>query len=118
MADYKDIHLSKSKKIKVVDTKKPELIIEGAFTNVCPNGKTEGIKIIANDNYDGDISDKVKYKIKDNKIIYKVSDSSGNTTRKEFDVNIMDNKGPTIILNDESTLLEFIKEYFESLELV
>ena len=104
MADYKDIHLSKSKKIKVVDTKKPELIIEGAFTNVCPNGKTEGIKIIANDNYDGDISDKVKYKIKDNKIIYKVSDSSGNTTRKEFDVNIMDNKGPTIILNDESTL--------------
>lgn len=104
MADYKDIHLTKSKKVKVVDTKKPELMIEGSFTNVCPNGKTEGVKIIANDNYDGDISDKVKYKIKDNKIIYKVSDSSGNTTRKEFNVNIMDNKGPTIILNDESTL--------------
>ena len=104
MADYKDIHLTKSKKVKVVDTKKPELMVEGSFTDVCPNGKTEGVKIIANDNYDGDISDKVKYKIKDNKIIYKVSDSSGNTTKKEFDVNIMDNKGPTIILNDESTL--------------
>ncbi len=104
MADYKDKHFVKRKKIKVVDKEKPVLGIEGAFTNVCPNGKTEGIKISATDNYDGDISDKVKYKIKDNKIIYKVSDSSGNTTRKEFDVNIMDNKGPTIILNDENII--------------
>ena len=104
MADYKDSHLIKSKKVKVVDTKKPELIVEGSFANVCPNGKTENVKITATDNYDGDISDKVKYKIKDNKIIYKVSDSSGNTTRKEFNVNIMDNKGPTIILNEENII--------------
>ena len=104
IADYKNAHLFKSKKVKVVDTKKPELIVEGSFANVCPNGKTENVKITATDNYDGDISDKVKYKINDNKIIYKVSDSSGNTTRKEFDVNIMDNKGPTIILNEENII--------------
>ena len=104
MDDYKDDHIIKSKKVKVVDTKKPELMVEGSFTNVCPNGKTENVKITATDNYDGDISNKVKYKIKDNKIIYKVSDSSGNTTRKEFDVNIMDNKGPTIILNEENII--------------
>ena len=104
MADYKDSHLIKSKKVKVIDTKKPELVVEGSFANVCPNGKTENVKITATDNYDGDISDKVKYKIKDNKIIYKVSDSSGNTTRKEFNVNIMDNKGPTIILNEENII--------------
>ncbi len=104
IADYKDVHLTKSKKVKVVDTKKPELMVEGYFTNVCPNGKAENVKITATDNYDGDISGKVKYKIKDNKIIYKVSDSSGNTTRKEFDVTIKDNENPTLILNDESTL--------------
>ena len=108
IADYNRIHFSKSKKVKVVDKEKPELIIEGAFTNVCPNGKTENVKIVATDNYDGDITDKVRYKIKDNKIIYKVSDSSGNTTRKEFDVNIMDNKGPTIILNEESIIYQAV----------
>ena len=104
MADYKDAHFSKSKKIKVVDTQKPELVVEGTFTNVCPNGKVQDIKLNATDNYDGDITDKIKYKIKDNKIIYKVSDSSGNTTRKEFDVSVMDNKGPTIVLNDENII--------------
>ena len=61
MADYKDSHLIKSKKVKVVDTKKPELVVEGSFANVCPNGKTENVKISATDNYDGDISDKVKF---------------------------------------------------------
>lgn len=104
IADYNGVHFSKSKKVKVVDKEKPELSVEGSFTNVCPNGKTENVKINATDNYDGDITDKVRYKIKDNKIIYKVSDSSGNTTRKEFDVNIMDNKGPTIILNEENII--------------
>lgn len=104
MSDYKDIHFSKSKKVKVVDTEKPELIIEGAFTNVCPNGKTDNVKITATDNYDGDLTSEVKYKIEDNKIIYKVSDSSGNTTKKTFEVNIMDNEKPTIILNDENIL--------------
>lgn len=104
MSDYKDIHFSKSMKVKVIDTKKPKLIVEGAFTNVCPNGKTDNVKIVATDNYDGDITDKVKYKLQDNKIIYKVSDSSGNTIKKEFDVNIMDNEKPTIVLNDENIL--------------
>lgn len=104
IADYNGVHFSRSKKVKVVDKEKPELSVEGSFTNVCPNGKTENVKINATDNYDGDITDKVRYKIKDNKIIYKVSDSSGNTTRKEFDVNIMDNKGPTIILNEENII--------------
>ena len=52
--DYKDKHVSKIKKVTVVDTKKPELVIEGSFLNVCPNGKTSDVKISATDNYDGD----------------------------------------------------------------
>lgn len=92
------------KKVLVVDTTKPNLNIIGEFNNVCPNGKAKDVQISAHDNYDGDITDKVMYKIKDNKIIYKVSDSSGNTTKRSFEVNIMDNEKPTIILNDENTI--------------
>ncbi len=103
-AKYKGKSFSITKKIKVVDKEKPKLIVDGAFTSVCPNGKTDNVKITATDNYDGDITDKVEYKLSGNKIIYKVSDSSGNTTRKEFDAIIMDNEKPTIILNGETTI--------------
>ena len=50
------------------------------------------------------VTKNVKYKIEKNKIKYRVSDSSGNMARKEFDVNIMDNEKPSLILNDESII--------------
>ncbi len=92
------------KKVEVVDTTSPELNISGTFDNVCPNGKTNGVTYESIDNYDGDITSNIKYKIKNNKIIYKVTDSSGNSTKKEFDVIIKDEEKPTLILNEESTL--------------
>ncbi len=92
------------KKVEVVDTKSPKLTINGTFENVCPNGNVSGVTFEAIDNYDGNITDKIKYKIKDNRIIYKVTDSSGNSTKKEFDVTINDNEKPTLILNGESTI--------------
>ncbi len=103
-AYYNKRYFKKTKEIKVVDNESPELIVDGYFTSVCPNGKNNNVTIKATDNYDGDITDKVSYKISGNKIIYKVSDSSGNTTRKEFDVIIMDNEKPKIILNDSNTI--------------
>ena len=113
-AKYKDLKISKIKIIKVVDRVKPKLDLEGTFTNVCPNGKNDNVKITANDNYDGDISSKVKYKMVGNKIEYKVSDSSGNTTKKKFDVTILDNEKPNIILNGGNTIyLGENKEYKE-----
>ena len=96
--------VTKEKKIKVIDTKPPELVIDGSFNNVCPNGKALGVTYKATDNYDGDITSNIKYSIKNDKIIYKVSDSSGNTTTKEFDVVINDNEKPSIVLNDDSTV--------------
>ena len=42
--------------------------------------------------------------VKDNKIIYKVSDSSGNTTKKVFDAVIKDDEMPSLILNGDSTI--------------
>ena len=113
-AKYKNLRITKIKTVKVVDKVKPELDVEGTFTNVCPNGKNDNVKITANDNYDGDISSNVKYKIVGNKIEYKVSDSSGNTTKKKFDVTILDNEKPNIILNGGNTIyLGENKEYKE-----
>ena len=101
--DYKDKHVSKIKKVTVVDTKKPELVIEGSFLNVCPNGKTSDVKISATDNYDGDIKNKVKIEGKVNtkrsgtyKLTYKVSDSSGNTCKKTRMVIVKDKTQSTI----------------------
>ncbi len=95
---------SANKKVEVIDTKAPSLKINGVLNSVCPNGKTIGATYEAVDNYDGNITNKIKYKIKNNKIIYKVTDSSGNTTKKEFDVIIKDEEKPTLILNGESTI--------------
>lgn len=113
IAKHKDISFIKTMKVKVVDTKKPELKVEGDFNNVCPNGKVSNVKINATDNYDGDISDKVKYKLDDKKLVYKVSDSSDNTTTKEIDVVINDNEKPKLVLNGDSTIYLAVGKKYE-----
>lgn len=114
-AKYGKKSLKKEKEIRVIDTKKPELIIEGNFDNVCPNGKNDNVILSATDNYDGDITNNIKYLIKDNKIIYKVSDSSGNTTKKEFNANIKDDEKPTILLDGDKTIYLSVNSKYEEL---
>lgn len=104
-----------NKKVEVVDTKKPALKITGEFNNVCPSGKTNDVSYLATDNYDGDITDKIKYKIENGKIIYKVSDSSGNIAKKEFDVTIKDDEKPTLILNGDETIYLVVGNNYEEL---
>lgn len=99
-----DMKITKIKKVEVVDTKKPVLTVEGSFANVCKNGRNNDVILKAEDNYDGDITDKIEYKLNGNKLTYKVEDSSGNVTKKSFDVIINDNEKPNIILNGDSTL--------------
>lgn len=94
----------RKKKVEVVDKTAPELIVEGDFNNVCPNGKVNNVTYKSTDNYDGNLTDKIEYKLNGDRIIYKVTDSSGNSTTKEYDVTIKDEEKPTLILNDDSTL--------------
>ena len=86
-------------KVNVVDEEKPTLEINGDFNKVCKNNKIPNLKIKANDNYDGDISSKVKYQIKDNKVVFEVKDSSNNYSYKSMDIVYSDKEKPTIILN-------------------
>jgi len=73
------------KKVKIVDTVNPTISLKGSDIKLLNGEEYKEIGYVANDNYDGDITDKVEIINNiDNKkdgiyeIIYKVKDSSGN----------------------------------------
>ena len=104
VAKHKNKEYKFNKIVKVVDTTTPQLIVEGKFDHVCPNGNVSDVKLSATDNYDGDISNKIEYKLNGNKLIYKVVDSSNNETIKEFAATINDNEMPSLVLKGSSTM--------------
>ena len=78
-AKYKYLTLSEKRTFIVQDTVAPtiELVtIPGHCT--APGSEYEEEGFTAMDNYDGDISDKVTSEIKDDTVVYTVTDSSGN----------------------------------------
>lgn len=88
--------------INVVDTTKPEIILNGGKVIMLLNEKYEDPGYDVKDNYDTDLKDKVEIKNEvDNtkegtyKIIYKVSDSSGNSSEVVREVTI---KKPNVIV--------------------
>ena len=92
-------------KVKVVDTTPPEINLEGGEEYKQSYSKEyaePGVKVI--DNYDGDITDKVKTtqeKIDDLNfnVKYEAQDSSGNKSEKIRKVSIVDDVPPVITLN-------------------
>lgn len=86
--------------IKVVDRKKPEVVLNGLEEVVlCPNSTyvEEGYQAI--DNYDGDLTSKVKINSSKDEIIYEVTDSSGNVENKIRKLKYVDEEPPKILLN-------------------
>ena len=95
-------------KIDVIDSKKPEIELEGDTVYLILNDEYKELGYKATDNYDGEITDKVEIenkvdnkKIGEYKIIYKVKDTSSNETIKERKV----------IVTDKSPLDMSIKEF-------
>ncbi len=87
--------------IYVKDLTKPALILNGTKeTYICPNQSysEEGYKAV--DNYDGDITSKVKVKKEKDKYIYIVSDRAKNKTRIERKIIKKDRVKPTITLKN------------------
>ena len=64
--------------IEVSDTTKPKLSVSKDNVYVCPGSKYELEKVSATDNYDGDLTSKVKNTLTKDSVTYFVSDSSGN----------------------------------------
>lgn len=98
----------------VKDKEKPKMNIDSSDAYVCPNSEIVPEKVEAKDNYDGDISKKVKHIIsKDKKkITYQVTDKSGNTKKVEKKIIYKDKEAPTITLNDNETMYIYIGDEF------
>ena len=91
--------------VKVVDIIPPKITIEDDVDEfeICKDNDVTKIKYSAIDNYDGDITSNVKVYKELDKVLYEVSDYSGNTTKKEINLKVS-SVSPTIKLNGEDKI--------------
>ena len=93
--------------VKVVDTTSPEIKLNGNEKIIVIKGeKYTEQGCIAIDNYDGDITDKVEVssnvdsnKVGEYKVVYSITDTSGNTSSKERTV-IVKNPNKVVVVNN------------------
>ena len=89
----------------IKDTEKPKIKLKGSKnTDVCPNTeyKEEGYEVT--DNYDKNLTKKVKVEKYKEKIVYSVSDSSNNKATVTRKLTYQDKTPPTIKLNGSETV--------------
>ena len=88
--------------VKVVDTEKPTITLNSEV-KTCKSNKTFDVDATVTDNYDGDLKDKLEYKVDDDKITLFVKDSSGNEATVEEKVTFIDDEKPVLKLNGSTT---------------
>lgn len=103
--NYKDKKYVLNQLVYVKDSIKPVLKIEDKKALLCSNGNVSKLNITVTDNYDKDLSNKIKYSYNKDKdrVIVEVTDSNKNTTYKELEVIKEDKINPVIELNGLST---------------
>ena len=102
--DVFGIKIKNYRTVEVVDEEAPTIELEnGSDIKICAKDKyvEDGYK--ASDNYDGDLTDKVKVTEKDDVVIYKVSDSSGNSVEVRRYLDRNDTEKPELVLKGNST---------------
>lgn len=98
--------------VLVKDTERPKLKVSREDLILCPGSKIVPEEVEASDNYDGDLSSKVKNEIGKDYITYYVVDSSGNKksiTRKVF---FKDAEKPDIKLNGNEDIYLFTNDVY------
>ena len=104
-AEYNGKKYTSERTVHVVDTEKPVITVKylDSFEENWVNGRRR-YKAYAEDNYDGDITDKIRAEEENGLITYTVSDSSGNTAEKVW--RIPDEIGkPAIMFSDDSEVI-------------
>ena len=100
--------------VKIVDRVKPKILLySDPGTYVIPGGAYEEEGFLARDNYDGDLSNQVQIRRYHNKIIYSVTDSSGNRTEVERKIVYYDPVYPELQLEGEAEILLLPGEKYE-----
>lgn len=112
--NYSFYTVKKKRIVEVVDKEKPTITLEGdTEVNICPNSEFKEIGYQAIDEYDGDITEKVKIKKEKDRWIYSVKDSSGNTTSISRILHEKDEEAPTITLKGNQTMYLGLEEDFK-----
>lgn len=113
-AKSRNIKADAIRRVIVADLEKPSLTLKNPIL-FCKNNNLIEIDAEAMDNLDGDITDKIKYKVNNNKIYIYVSDSSNNKTEIVQDVIYNDDDKPSIKLNGSKEInLNIGDPYLES----
>ncbi len=102
--------------VNIVDTKSPEIelvVVENKYTIRGEIYEEDGFSAI--DNYDGDLTDKVVRQEKDGKVIYTVSDSSGNTTEVIREIVYDDPIPPELTLEGDDIVTLLVGTEYEEL---
>ena len=99
--------------VEVKDTEKPKLDVSDEDLYVCPGDKAKIKKVKATDNYDGDLTKKVKATISNDKLTYRVMDSSGNAREVVKNILYEDKEKPKITLNGDNTIYLFIGDKYQ-----
>ncbi|MGI6116826.1 MAG: immunoglobulin-like domain-containing protein [Bilifractor sp.] len=115
-ASWNGTSVKKTRTVNVVDTEPPTISLRSIpdyYTLYGHEYKEEGYT--ANDNYDGDLTDKVKSEEKEGVVYYTVTDSSGNVGRAERKIVYDDRTAPELVLTGGDTAIEqdsaFTDEY-------
>lgn len=104
------------RKVVVEDTSKPVIeISENKNIYLCPGSKYKKEKVKAYDNYDGDLSNKVKIDVSSDEVIYSVEDSSGNETVVKKKLVYEDNEAPKLTLIGGTQTFTFIGDSYNEL---
>ncbi len=99
--------------VEVSDTTKPVLDIKKGDIYVCPKEEYKIEKIKATDNYDGDLTKKVKNILEKDSVTYSVSDSNGNKRSITKKIFYKDIEKPVITLKGTETLEVCTNEVFK-----
>lgn len=105
---YRGKTASAARTVRVVDTVPPTIVLmyrENSLTLPGHVYQEEGF--VAEDNYDGDITDRVQRVVEDGNVLYKVTDSSGNTAEASRPIRYGDNTAPDLKLLGEETITIF-----------
>lgn len=104
---------SVSRRVVVRDKSAPTIkLVSNDDIYVCPGQKYKQEKYSASDNYDGDITKRVKVIEKENEIIYKVKDSAGNVRKISRKIIYKDKSAPIIELKGSNFVYSFIGEEY------
>lgn len=105
---------SQDRSIQVVDTQCPEIkLVADPYLKLIEGKPYKEEGYTATDNHDGDITEKVDRQELYGKVIYTVTDTSGNSTTVEREIPYYDPLPPTILLEGEKTILHQVGRPYE-----